>query len=215
MRNTTPHRSLPSIALLGTGLALSVCWGTVGAQGLSMRTAEWTSAALNPRGDAAVAATTLEVGTARGRLSAPTTPPPGLDGRAGRDLAGVSYRVWMSRGRADIGIGLGSLGFVVAPVAGGVNGVTTLVGALPTMTVGVRYRLTDQHLLFADASRARGLGADPAGDVVSTQVGLEWRPARSTLGFEQGALGMQLDSGYHLSLKARRGGPALYLRGRF
>ena len=215
MRNTTTRRPLPSTALTGIVLVLSVCWGTVGAQGLSLRAAEWTTAALNPRGDEAAAATTLEVGTARGHFSAAADLPPGQDGRATRDLAGVSYRVWMSRGRADVGFGLGSLGFVVPPAAGGGNGVTTLVGAVPTVTLGVRYRLTDQHLLYVDASRARGLGADPAADVVSTQVGLEWRPATSALGFEHGALGMQLDSGYRLSLKARGGRPALYLRGQF
>jgi hypothetical protein len=215
MRHTTPYRSLPSIASPGVALVLSVCWGGVAAQSLPLHGADWTTAALMPRGDEAPLATTLEVGTARGHVSALASLPPGLDGRTNGDVAGVSYRVWMSRGRADVGLGFGSLGFVVPPMAGRNDVVTTLVGALPTVTLGVRYHLTDRHLFFADASRARGLGADPGADYVSAKVGLEWRPARSTMGFEQGALGMQLDSGYQLSLKARRGGPALYLRGRF
>jgi hypothetical protein len=35
------------------------------------------------------------------------------------------------------------------------------------------------------------------------------------LGFDHGAIGMQLDSGYRLSLKPRHGGLGLYLRGQF
>jgi hypothetical protein len=199
----------------GVALVLSVCWAGVAAQSLPMGAADWTTAALMPRGDEAPSATTFEVGTARGHVSAPVSLRPGPDRRTTGDVAGVSYRVWMSRGRADVGLGFGSLGFVVPTVAGRNDGVTTLVGALPTVTLGMRYHLTDRHLFFADASRAHGLGADPGADYVSAKVGLEWRPARSTLGFEQGALGMQLDSGYQVSLKARGGGPALYLRGRF
>lgn len=48
-----------------------------------------------------------------------------------------------------------------------------------------------------------------------TKLGVEWRPSKSTLGLEQGALGMQLESGYRLSLKVRRGSPSLYLRSQF
>lgn len=42
-----------------------------------------------------------------------------------------------------------------------------------------------------------------------------WKPARQALGFERGALGMQLDSGARLSIKSRRGGLALTLRQAF
>ena len=216
MRITTTRRSLLGGSVLpGIALVVSLCPGTAAAQGLSLHAADWTIAALTPRSDEARAATTLEVGTDRAHVSEPAALPPGLDGHATRDVVGVSYRFWMSRGRADVGLGLGSVGFVVPPAAGHNDGVTTLAGALPTVTLGVRYRLTNQHLLFADASRARGLGADPAADYVSTKVGMEWRPASPAMGFEHGAFGMQLDSGYRLSLRVRGGGLALYLRGRF
>ena len=54
----------------------------------------------------------------------------------------------------------------------------------------------------------------PVGEL-TTQLGLEWQPTRSTLGFEPGALGLQLNTGYRLSLKTRHGAPVLYLRTTF
>ena len=55
----------------------------------------------------------------------------------------------------------------------------------------------------------------PLNDERTAQLGLEWQPTRSTLGFEPGALGLQLNTGYRLSLKARHGAPVLYLRTTF
>ena len=132
-------------------------------------------------------------------------------GRTGPEMAGINYRLWITQGRADVGVGLGSLGYVLPSG----EGHKTVVGAMPTVSIGMRYRMSEQHLLFADASGARGLGVDPSATLVTTKVGLEWKPARSRLGLEHGALGMQLDSGMRLSLKSRRGGPALYLRNTF
>ena len=134
-------------------------------------------------------------------------------GRTGPEMAGINYRLWLTQGRADVGVGLGSLGYVLPSGHG--HGHRTVVGAVPTVSIGMRYRMSEQHLLFADASGARGLGVDPAAMQITTKVGLEWKPARSRLGLEHGALGMQLDSGMRLSLKSRRGGPALYLRNTF
>ena len=88
-------------------------------------------------------------------------------------------------------------------------------GALPAASIARHDRISDRHLLFANATRARGLGAEPATGDISAKLGIEWKPSRSTLGFEHGAIGVQLDSGLRLSLKSRRGGPVLYLRNSF
>jgi hypothetical protein len=90
----------------------------------------------------------------------------------------------------------------------------TLPGAAGS-TMGLRWRLSDRHLLFADSVRVRGLGADPAEAEVATRVGLEWASARPRFGLHQGTIGFQLDSGYRMSLRTRHGGLALYLRGKF
>jgi hypothetical protein len=215
MRNSITHRFALRVAPAAVALVLAFGLGPAGAQGLAVRAADWTDAARTDRGDEVLPATTLEVSATRGRLVDPAALPTGLDGRATRDVAAVTYRVWMSRGRTDVGLGLGSLAYVLPPTASRSDTATMLVGAVPALTLGVRYHVTERHLVFADALGGRGLGADPAAAYVSTQVGVEWRPAKSTLGFDHGALGVQLDSGYRLSLKARGGGAALYLRGRF
>jgi hypothetical protein len=122
------------------------------------------------------------------------------------------YRLLNSNGRTDIVISLQAQGYA-PPISDGAN--VGPPGAAPTVSLGLHYRMTGRHLLFADATGAQSLGANLAADQVSAKIGMEWTPSKMTMGFEQGALGMQLASGYRLSLKARHGGPALYLRSRF
>jgi len=50
---------------------------------------------------------------------------------------------------------------------------------------------------------------------VDTKVGLEWKPAKQRFGIDHGALGIHLDSGYRIALRARHGGLGLYLRTQF
>ena len=85
----------------------------------------------------------------------------------------------------------------------------------PASTVGPRWRLTGQRLLYADAKPTHGPGSDPAGAEITTRVGVEWMSAKPRLGLQQGSVGFQLESGYRMSLRTRHGGLALYLRGKF
>ncbi len=91
------------------------------------------------------------------------------------------------------------------------------VGFAPALSLARRVRVTDERALFADAYRARGErdGGGPAGPGRASKLGVEWSPAKATFGLEHGAVGMQLESGYRLSVKVRHGRPSLYLRGRF
>jgi len=190
-------------------LALAMPLGTLvpaAAQDMPLR-ADRLTAASPASGSNAALSVSLEVHAVDSRFQAATSG----DGGPGTELAGLNYRLWIKQGRADVGVGLGSLGYVL-PLG---NGHKTLVGVVPTVSIGMRYHMSQKHMLFADASSARGLGVDPATTQVRAKVGLEWKPARSTLGLEYRALGMQLNSGARLSLTARRGGPALYLRSTF
>jgi hypothetical protein len=128
------------------------------------------------------------------------------------ELAASEYRLLTSRGRTDVAISLQAQGYE-PPIGDVVNGGSS--AAVPSVTMGLRYRMTGRHLLFADATGATGPGTNLAADRVSAKVGVEWAPSKMAMGFEQGALGMQLASGYRLSIRARHGGPALYLRSRF
>ena len=185
------------------------------AQVSTQQPVERGSAPQATRSDELVAPPPYEVTATRSRMLASPASLPRLGGRALNDLAGVTYRVWRSHGSADIGVGVGTLGYLVPAADGSTGGPQALVGVAPAVVVGVRVRVSDEHAVFADAYRARGLGAGPVGIDYGTKVGVEWRPAKSTLGLEHGALGMQLESGYKLSLKVRHGGPSLYLRSQF
>ena len=81
--------------------------------------------------------------------------------------------------------------------------------------MGLRWRLSDQHLLFADAVRARKLSPNPNETEIASRGGMKWMSAEPRFGLRQGALGIQLDSGYRMSLRTRHGGLVLYLRGKF
>lgn len=157
-----------------------------------------------------------EVSVVRTRL--PSDGPTALSSDGSRtlsELAGVDYRLWMSHGRAGVGVGIGTLGYVTTQPNGRMEGPVALKGALPTVSVGMRYRMTQESTIYADASGVRGLGADTSANYVATKIGMEWKPAKRALGFDHGAIGVQLDSGYRLSLKPRHGGLGLYLRGQF
>lgn len=159
-------------------------------------------------------ALTPEVSTVRTRLP-PGPAPVTSDGRPMSELAGVNYRVWVSRGRTDMGVGLGALGYIVPRPDGRIEGPVALAGTSPTLSVGLRYRVTPDSAVYADASGAYGIGVDPNANYVNTKVGMEWKPAKHALGFDHGAIGMHFDSGYRLSVKPRHGGLGVYLRGQF
>jgi hypothetical protein len=95
------------------------------------------------------------------------------------------------------------------------EGAAKLAGAPAGASLDLRYRVTERHHLFADVAPVHGFEGAGAIAPVSARVGVEWQPAKSTLGLEHGAIGMQLDSGARVSLKARHGGPMLYVRNRF
>jgi len=149
-------------------------------------------------------------------------------GRPYTEMGGLSYRWWLRRGRADIGVGVGTVGYLVSPIEGlGASphspgphshvyaGPHTLVHTAPTVTVGWRYQVDDRSMVFADALQARRSYADDRSEVYSTKVGMEWKERKSRVGFEQGKLGIQFDSGLRMSLRARKGGLGLYLRSQF
>lgn len=157
-------------------------------------------------------AVVAEVSAVRSRIDIPSSALATADGRPVTDLAGVTYRLWMSRGRIDWGVGVGTLGYVLPGPDGRSDVPVSIAGSVPTLTVGMRYRVTNESALYADASGARGLGADINSQYVNAKVGMEWKPARSRFGFDQGSLGIHFDSGYHLTLRSRHGGLGVYLR---
>jgi hypothetical protein len=131
-------------------------------------------------------------------------------GRPLTDMTGVSVRWWSRHGRAGFGVGVGTVAFVDSAADG-----AALRGAVPTFTLGWRYRVSPDAAVYADATGARSLAAAAAPELYNTKVGMEWQPAKSRFGFEGRSLGIQLQSGYRMSLRARKGGLGVYFRGKF
>jgi hypothetical protein len=132
------------------------------------------------------------VTTERAWLQPGSPAPRDSSGRPYNEMAGVSYRWWARHGRANVGLGVGTVGFL-APDAehlGGSSG--ALHGAVPTVTFGMRYRVSGVTAVYADATSARALATDAAPGLYNTKVGMEWQPAKSRFGFENRSLGIQL-----------------------
>ena len=131
------------------------------------------------------------------------------------ELVGVSYRWWLTNGRSDVGIGLGALGYRVTPPGAFTDSRGVLMGSVPMVTLGWRYRMSGQSVLLADASGALGMGANGR-DGYITKVGVEWKArSESRFGLDGSSLGFQLDSGVRMSLRWRKGGLSVYFRSQF
>jgi hypothetical protein len=143
-------------------------------------------------------------------------------------LSDISYRFWVSRGRADLGFGIGALAltaqpFGSAPTAapatapnGSLDSQTILLASAPSLSVGMRFRASPESTFFADASGARGLGLNN-GDAYLGKVGVEWKPApfASRWNIAYGGIGWRLSSDSRMTLRIRRGGLGLYMRSQF
>ncbi|MFN6994035.1 MAG: hypothetical protein ACK4PH_07515 [Aquincola tertiaricarbonis] len=145
----------------------------------------------------------------------PADPVADAQGHVMDALSRVTVSRWMGRGQARLGLGVGAVGQRAA------DGVV-LANPSPAVTVGVQLDLAPRATMYADASsaavwRTAGSEAGAPAAFYNTRVGMEFKSASNArgLGFDRGAIGMQLDSGYRLQMKPRRGGLAVYLRGQF
>lgn len=143
---------------------------------------------------------------------------PGDSAVAQRELSQVDMRLWATRGRYSLGVGLGAVSTVtVAPALGREPSrlVDQQVG--PAVTVGWRAQFGDDATIYADTSTMPGRLVGDADNraYFSTRGGIEWKLTESRFGFDRGRLSMRLDSGYRMSLRVRNGGVGLMLRGQF
>lgn len=138
---------------------------------------------------------------------------PAVDGERGFAFGGVSYRWWTNQGASNFGLGIGAVGSFVGYDIGGAP---LLGSSSPLLMVGYRYQMNTRSVLFADASSVRRFDADTT-DRYSTKVGVEWKARSNGLGLDGASrsLTFQLDSGYRMSLKVRRNGIGVYLKGQF
>lgn len=137
-------------------------------------------------------------------------------------LSEISYRYWLSRGRTDLGFGIGTLALTARPLgtapsaAPTVDNSTILLASAPSLTVGMRYRASPHSTVFADATGTRGLGSN-SGDAYLGKVGVEWKPASlsSRWNIAYGGIGWKLSTDSRMTLRIRSGGVGLYVRSQF
>jgi hypothetical protein len=135
------------------------------------------------------------------------------------EVSEFSYRWWASRGRADVGLGVGALTYTSRPNGTSVAGANSSAAPTSTasgtvLTLGMRYRASDEASLFADAAGVRGTRLE-GGDVVVGKVGVEFKSAQSRWNLTYGGLGMQMTGDTRMTLRLRRGGLGLYMHREF
>jgi hypothetical protein len=127
-------------------------------------------------------------------------------------------RWWTTQGRADLGLGLGTLGYGLRPtgsIAGLVGtGNTTVVASATVLTLGMRYRTSDRSAVFADASSLHGSTFE-GNEAVFGKVGFELKSAQSAFHVSYGGLGMNLAGDAHMTVRPKHGGLALFMRTSF
>jgi hypothetical protein len=149
------------------------------------------------------------------RSIGPTDSQPSMPGYSS-DVSESSYRWWKSHGRADVGLGLGTLTYTSRPIGAAPgfasdNGTMTTTGTV--LTLGMRYRTSDHSALYADAAGVRGPGIN--GDGVVGKVGIEFKSAQSRFNINVGGLGMKLAGDTRMTLRLRRGGLGIFMRRAF
>lgn len=132
------------------------------------------------------------------------------------ELLGLSHRWWHSHDRTDIGVGLGTMGQNVSALDGrSSENAQPLHKPVASVSVGMRYRMSPDSALYADASSARGLFGKGS-EAYFTKLGVEWQGApRSGWAFASGGVGLRLDSGKTMTMRIKGGGLGLYLRSKF
>lgn len=200
------HRTAPVVALLA---ALT-----------------WTAAARADEDVAHGAARTVAALTGAGQNDAPRfvredavpetlRTAPGFRGEA----AEIGYRWWISRGRADLGLGLGTLAYSIRPVGSSAglvpDAAASVVASGTVLTLGMRYRTSDRSSVFADAASWRGGGGFDGRDQVAGKVGVEFKSAQSRFNIAYGGLGVKLAGDARMTVRMRRGGLGIYMRTKF
>jgi hypothetical protein len=151
-------------------------------------------------------------------------PVPSTMGR--EQVSELDYRWWGTRGRAAVGLGIGTLAHgglpigLARPTAGYVPGAAAAgptdyptIDLGPVLTVGVRYRTSERSTLYADAAGVRGVGLER--DTVVGKVGMEFKSAQSRWNVTYGGLGLHLAGDTRMTLRLRKGGLGIVMRHSF
>ena len=134
------------------------------------------------------------------------------------DLSELSYQRWATHGRADVGVGVGSVTLVDRPTGllpGRLgDGAALTAGSGTMLMLGLRYRTTESSSIYADAAHVRGFGLDGEDRLIS-KVGIEFKAAQSDWKIGYGGLGFRLAGDARMTVKLRRSGFGIFMRSTF
>ena len=131
----------------------------------------------------------------------------------------LGYRWWLSNGRADLGLGVGTLAYIVRPTGslpglGSADAGASVLASGTVLTLGMRYRTSTHSAVFADAASWRGTGPNGDNSVIG-KVGLEFKSAKSSWNIAYGGLALTLPGDARMLLRVRHGGLGVYVRSSF
>lgn len=133
------------------------------------------------------------------------------------EITEVSYRWWATAGRADLGLGLGTVAYMARPTGTLVglpaDATPLALGSGTVLTLGMRYRTSASSVLYADAAGVRGPGFE--GDRVVGKLGIEFQAAQSRWNLGYGGLGLKLSGDTRMLLRVRKGGVLVSMRASF
>jgi len=120
-----------------------------------------------------------------------------------------SYRVSLSRGKLDLGMGFDAPQGSATRTARSVDPVGPIVPTPPSLSIGLRSATAGPppNSLIERAAD----GATPSS---TRRVGLEWKPAQSRV-FVRGGLGVRLVGDDQVTMKLRAGQIGLYMKSSF
>jgi hypothetical protein len=125
------------------------------------------------------------------------------------ELDSNSYRVSLSRGKLDLGMGFDASAGVATRTARNVDPAGPIVPTLPSLSIGLR-SATGGAPANSLIERANSDGA--ANPSSTRRVGLEWKPAPSSV-FVRG--GLRLTGDDRVTMKVRSGRVGLYMKSTF
>ncbi len=139
-------------------------------------------------------------------------------------MTDVSYRWGVASPREAVAVGVGAGAYHVRPGADPLGPAGSAAYAaegrrdiiVPTLSVGVRRSLSEQHRIDLYASGSASVASPAVGEFYTAKVKVEWLPTKdSGLGFEQSAVNMRFGPNSNLALRVRARGPVLYYRAKF
>jgi hypothetical protein len=124
------------------------------------------------------------------------------------ELDSNSYRVSLSRGKLDLGVGFDAPPGVATRTARSVDPAGPIVPTLPSLSIGLR-SVSAGATANSLIERA---GSDVANPSSTRRVGLEWKPAPSSV-FVRG--GVRVTGDDRVTMKVRSGRVGLYMKSSF